>query len=183
MRTLLSLLLVALAAIPALASKPIHYRFEGCVVDGLMIAVSGNRITPLRRATDRAPFEPKRYEGKQISVTGSLLPGDHFFPNPAAVKVLGACRLTKDARFRNGLAWAHRAVARNQLAAGRLDEALKAIERAIRLAPKVYAFFLVRAQIHAKARRHEKAAADIARCLTLAKDETERGWCRKALAR
>ncbi|MCA9521612.1 MAG: hypothetical protein KC609_11595 [Myxococcales bacterium] len=172
-----------LVGVDAAASKPIRWRFDGCVVDGLLISVRGHRMTPMRTSRQGAPFDAKRYEGKRLTVSGHLLPGDYFVVDAATAKLVGACDLLKEKRFRSGLAWAHRSVARALLSSGKLAAAMVQIQRAVTLLPTVYAFYLVRAQIEARAGHPKKAAADIERCLARAKDDTERNWCRKALSK
>lgn len=168
--------------VPALASKPILRTFDGCVVDGLLISASGYQFTLMHhRGVQRIIVS--KYEGKRITIRGLLHPGDYFTPDAPSLKVVGPCTLMKNKRFVNAWAWGNRKVARNLHRLKRYGEALVRIDKALRLQPQNYAFYLTRGRIHLYSGNKAKARVDAQRALKLAKDETERKWCRELVHR
>lgn len=81
------LVVLALLAPAARASRPVQKSGEGCVLDGQLYAFFGN--TTVYRYTLTRPFDLGPYEGKRIELRGSLLPGDRFTPTGRRFKVLG----------------------------------------------------------------------------------------------
>jgi tetratricopeptide (TPR) repeat protein len=147
-------------------------------VEGFFISRSFFHIKPMTLPRQRGTaLRPRAYEGKHITIRGWLYPGDRFVVEPGTVRIIGACRLRKKPRFQNTLAWAHRTAARAFTTRGRLADALRHINRAIQIKPKVYAFYLTRARIKLQRKQRRAALADARRALTLAQDNTERAWC------
>lgn len=88
---LIALLSVAggLAATAAQASLPVKRTMTGCVVDGTLISEDGYRIDVRDRDTNQS-LDLSRFDDQQVRVSGSLLPGDRFYPN-GPIRVLGRC--------------------------------------------------------------------------------------------
>lgn len=80
-------LLLGLGA--ALASGPVPRTMTGCVANGAFTSQDGYRIAVM--GSNNRPANLAGYNGKRISVSGDLLPGDHFYPK-SAIRVLGPCR-------------------------------------------------------------------------------------------
>lgn len=58
------------------ASKPVPKTIAGCVFDGNLVSSDGYEIRP-RYGDGRAP-DLKKLEGRGVSISGDLLPGDAF---------------------------------------------------------------------------------------------------------
>jgi hypothetical protein len=61
---------------PAVASKPVPKTIVGCVFGGTFVSSDGYDIHPRHadgREVDLGPFE-----GRQVTISGDLLPGDAF---------------------------------------------------------------------------------------------------------
>jgi hypothetical protein len=73
----------------ALASLPVKYKSEGCVVGGKVF----NLFQGKRQYTFELPkeFNPGPYEGKKVMLEGDMYPGDYFVPKGNALQILGPC--------------------------------------------------------------------------------------------
>ena len=95
LRAIISLLFMAVlvfgATHPAAASKPVPRTLTGCVINGALYSVYPGKpqYTVYRIKVKDLNLSP--YEGKKISISGNLLPGDTFYPKPGTLKVLGPC--------------------------------------------------------------------------------------------
>lgn len=65
-----------LAVAPATASKPVPKTIVGCVFGGNLISSDGYEIRP--RYGDGRTIDLKKFEGRGVSISGDLLPGDAF---------------------------------------------------------------------------------------------------------
>jgi len=78
----------------ALASLPVKYKSEGCVVGGKVYSLSQGK----RQYTFTLPqgFNLSPYEGKKVMLEGELYPGDDFVPQDKTLKILGPCSSGSD---------------------------------------------------------------------------------------
>ena len=92
---------------PAAASKPVPKTIVGCVVNGTFVSSDGYEIHPRNaegQAVDLRPFE-----GRQVTISGDLLPGDAFIlKKPPADS--GPCKTAKPAGSDSNVAPATEAV-------------------------------------------------------------------------
>lgn len=68
--------LISLADAPANASKPVPKTIIGCVFNGELVSSDGYEIRP--RFRDGRTPDLKKLEGRGVSISGDLLPGDAF---------------------------------------------------------------------------------------------------------
>lgn len=73
----------------ALASLPVKYMSEGCVVGGKVF----NLFQGKKQYTFDLPkgFNLSPYEGKKVMLEGDISPGDYFVPKDKTLKILGPC--------------------------------------------------------------------------------------------
>jgi hypothetical protein len=90
------------------ASRPVPRTIEGCVIHGTLYSVRKD-LAPARPGQGRVVAYPLRvanldltpYEGRRVRLSGHLLPGDRFTPDPKSLRVLGPCdRQSQEAIFR-----------------------------------------------------------------------------------
>ena len=82
----------------ALASNPFPVKITGCVKGGLLISEQTDFGTHVSKGgykiktvdSKGKPVDLSGYEGKQINVPGSLLPGDRFVIDPQKIEPLGS---------------------------------------------------------------------------------------------
>ncbi len=78
------------------ASRPVSKDLSGCVIRGTFYSVAEGfagergRGPVVYRITVR-DMDLSPYEGKKIRLSGHLLPGDRFTPEPKSLRVLGPC--------------------------------------------------------------------------------------------
>jgi hypothetical protein len=65
----------------AIASEPVAKVIIGCVVNGAYISSDGYRISP--RYQDGREVDLRSFEGREVTIDGFLLPGDHFIVKKA----------------------------------------------------------------------------------------------------
>ncbi len=92
----LALLLSVVSVAPSRASQPVFRTVTGCVIGGVLYSLRETVSPAGKRDLVAYPLKVSglalsRYEGKKISIQGSLLPGDRFNPKPETLKVLGPC--------------------------------------------------------------------------------------------
>jgi hypothetical protein len=68
---------------PALASRPVPRTIAGCVIAGAFISSDGYTIRP--RYADGRETDLRPLEGRAVTISGALLPGDAFIVNTAPV--------------------------------------------------------------------------------------------------
>ncbi|WP_315784254.1 hypothetical protein [Bradyrhizobium sp. SZCCHNPS1003] len=79
---------------PAAASKPVPKTIVGCVANGSFVSTDGYEIGP--RTADGQAIDLRPFEGRQVTISGDLLPGDAFIvKKPPADS--GPCRTGKPA--------------------------------------------------------------------------------------
>ncbi|MFH1341893.1 MAG: hypothetical protein ABIL01_11925 [Pseudomonadota bacterium] len=79
---------------PAVASKPVPKTIVGCVTNGSFVSTDGYVIHP--RTADGQAIDLRPFEGRQVTISGELLPGDAFIvKKPPADS--GPCRTGKPA--------------------------------------------------------------------------------------
>lgn len=89
-RMVLAAALILADAAGVSASEPVRRTIAGCVSDGRFVSSDGYVIRPTD-ATGRHDLDLARWEGRRLSLTGDLLPGDQLrLRRPP--KVLGRCR-------------------------------------------------------------------------------------------
>ena len=113
----------------ALASRPVHHRFDGCVVDGQMVGIRGSGLQPKR------PIDLETLEGKRFTVSGDLLPGDWFFPEIETLEVAGPCDLVDSEAFRSFFGMQAYSRGHDLLVAGEVELALATLVAGIELLP------------------------------------------------
>jgi len=84
---------------PAAASRPVHAVITGCVRDGVFVSErtefgthvspGGYRISLLKEPG--SPVDLQAFEGRRVSVTGELLPGDAFLVEEESLVDRGPC--------------------------------------------------------------------------------------------
>lgn len=82
--------LVLACSAGAEASEPVRRTIVGCVSDGRFVSSDGYVIRPTD-AEGRQDLGLARWEGRRLSLTGDLLPGD-WLRLRRPPKVLGRCR-------------------------------------------------------------------------------------------
>lgn len=87
MRRILLVILVLLCLTAAQASRPVHRKSTGCVLNGRVYTIYDSQT--VYRYTLSRPMSLRRYEGKLIELDGTLLPGDRFTPRTHHFKTLG----------------------------------------------------------------------------------------------
>jgi hypothetical protein len=85
---------VPLAVAPANASKPVPKTIVGCVFKGNLISSDGYEIRP--RYGDGRTIELQKFEGRGVSISGDLLPGDAFILNRPP-RDTGPCKIMRPA--------------------------------------------------------------------------------------
>lgn len=79
---------------PAVASKPVPKTIVGCVTNGSFLSSDGYEIHPTTE--DGQPVDLRPFEGRQVTISGDLLPGDAFIvKKPPADS--GPCRTGRSA--------------------------------------------------------------------------------------
>ena len=81
------------------ASAPVKVAITGCVTGGVLVSektdfgthISQGKYRIKALAPGGAPLDLAAHEGKLISVTGQLLPGDRFYAETSSLRVLGPC--------------------------------------------------------------------------------------------
>jgi len=102
MRRLLALLVIGSGFLlpgDLSASAPVKVAITGCVTGGVLVSektdfgthVSQGKYRIKALAPGGAPLDLAAHEGKLISVTGQLLPGDRFYAETSSLRVLGPC--------------------------------------------------------------------------------------------
>jgi hypothetical protein len=72
----LAVTLVLASASATLASEPVPRTLTGCVSHGRFVTSDGYLIDP--RSPDGSQFDLSAFEGRQVRMSGALLPGDRF---------------------------------------------------------------------------------------------------------
>ncbi len=72
-----------------LASLPVNYKSEGCVVGGKVFSLYQEK----KQYTITLPpgFNLSPYEGKKVLLEGELTPPDYLVPKDKTLKILGSC--------------------------------------------------------------------------------------------
>jgi len=102
MRRLLALLVIGSGFLlpgDLSASAPVKVAITGCVTGGVLVSektdfgthVSQGKYRIKALAPGGAPLDLAAHEGKLISVTGQLLPGDRFYAETSSLRVLDPC--------------------------------------------------------------------------------------------
>ncbi len=102
MRRLIAMLAVvsAVFSVEVLsASEPVKATITGCVTGGALVTektdfgthASEGRYRIEALGPNGAPLDLSVHEGKRITVSGNLLPGDRFHAEAASLRVLGPC--------------------------------------------------------------------------------------------
>ncbi|NPV04729.1 MAG: hypothetical protein HPY67_08360 [Syntrophaceae bacterium] len=88
-----------LSTAPLGASAPVSVTIRGCVTGGVLVSErtdfgthvgeGKHRIRAL--GPDGSPLDLAAYEGKRVTLSGHLSPGDRFHAAPATLWVLGPC--------------------------------------------------------------------------------------------
>ena len=86
--------LILFAVAPANASKPVPKTIIGCVFNGELVSSDGYEIRP-RYGDGRTP-DLKKLEGRGVSISGDLLPGDAFILNKPP-RDTGPCTIMRPA--------------------------------------------------------------------------------------
>ncbi len=84
---------------PAVASRPVHAVITGCVRDGVFVSERtefGTHVSPggyrIRLLAEQgSPVALQPFEGRRVSVTGELLPGDVFLVEEESLVDRGPC--------------------------------------------------------------------------------------------
>jgi hypothetical protein len=77
---------------PAIGSKPIPKTIVGCVFNGSFISSDGYDIHP--RDANGEPVDLRPFEGRAMTISGALLPGDSFIVNEPPSET-GPCRTAR----------------------------------------------------------------------------------------
>ena len=85
---------VPLAVAPANASKPVPKTIIGCIFNGELVSSDGYEIRP--RYADGRTVDLKKFEGRGVSISGDLLPGDAFILNKPP-RATGPCKIMRPA--------------------------------------------------------------------------------------
>jgi len=80
---------LAMMAATAEASRAVPRTLTGCVENGVFTTKDGYDITVLGQDNQRVDLNG--YNGMRIRVSGSLLPGDRFYPK-SRIERIGSCR-------------------------------------------------------------------------------------------
>jgi len=138
MKGMVPVILVVLMLFPVIAeaTRPVQKTLTGCVVDNTLYSVYlGENASRAWRIKVSPPVDLKPYEGKPVSVTGWLSPGDRFsIKDGTAIQVTGD---TCDARSRKAIGREYALNYRLQAGAaakqGNFDEALATIDKAFKI--------------------------------------------------
>jgi hypothetical protein len=152
---------VVFAAAPARASKPIEKALVGCVLDGKFYSIDG-RAYPISTS---AALDLKPYEGKGVSITGWLSPGDRFDVDEGVKPVVrqakcpdSSVRLVKREKVIR-----LRADADYAMNAGDFDKAVALVEQAVAMvAPADCDTYVDRAHVYTRKGDLETARKDVA---------------------
>jgi tetratricopeptide (TPR) repeat protein len=167
--TSLSLLLLSMIVpTSSLASEPVAWASESCVLEGMLFS-----LHPSREGTKAYLMKPNTdlqvYEGKKLRVRGTLFPGDRVdLKLPQGIEVLGECDSKSVLAIAPELAWAYEERAQERLGKDDLEGALRQIDRAIRSDGSRCSFHLTRAVIQDRrglAAESAESAATAVGCL------------------
>jgi hypothetical protein len=84
----------SLAIAPAIASKPVPRTIAGCVFNGTFISADGYDIHP--RHADGREVDLRPFEGRTVTISGALLPGDELIVNKPP-RASGPCEMMRPA--------------------------------------------------------------------------------------
>lgn len=128
-----ALLVPWLAAAPASASRAVPKPVTGCVIDGFFVTHDGYRLRPWLEGV-RTPHDFTGFEGRMLTLDGSLLPGDGYVMK-APPRDVGPCPDGIRKAAQRTLPWAWRDRSRSLREAGDVRGALAAIDKALALDP------------------------------------------------
>jgi hypothetical protein len=167
-------LVVLFAAAPflmprlAMGSAPVKRTLTGCVVDGRFFSVSVDRRTnkpvkayPMRveQGPDLAP-----YEGKKLSMSGSLLPGDRFILEKGGLVVVEeTCDGDDRAVIQKEFIMSYRVAGYKAAQKKDFDEALRLVNQALDMDTNLCGTYIDRALIYNLKGDFAAGAADIKR--------------------
>lgn len=152
-------MLVALAT-TAHASKPIPWTMKGCVLDGVFYDVD-NDGAGIVRAMGK-PIDTSKLAGKYIEVEGLLYPGDYFRASDKPPVVRRDCSDAEKKLVEYAKAHEMRLEGGRLADAGKVDEALKLVDKAIKLVqPADCDTYIDRAHLYTRKDEHAAAARDV----------------------
>ncbi len=78
------------------ASAPVYKSVTGCVINGKLHSLRKGNTAAGQSAIIVYPMKVKgirldRYEGRKVTVSGYLHPGDRFDADPGTVQIIGPC--------------------------------------------------------------------------------------------
>lgn len=171
--TIAAFLFILVQAVPLLTpakaegSMPVRKTLTGCVVGGRFFSVTRDAQTgktvkayPIRIEQN---LDIASYEGKTISVTGSLLPGDHFILNKGGAPVVTKQTCGKDNLnvIKKELIMGYRVAGYQAAKEKNFDEALKSVNRALHMDLTLCGTYVDRALIYYLKGDFTSGAADI----------------------
>ena len=153
-------LVIALVATQARASKPIPWTMKGCVAGGVYYAIDKDSASPVKTFAGKS-LDVSKLEGKFIEVAGLLHPGDYFTPGDKPPVVKRDC--SADDRLAIEYAKAHDLrMQAARIADTKLDEALKLVDASIAVVqPAECDTFIDRAHLYARKNDLAASARDL----------------------
>ena len=151
----------------AMGSAPVKRTLTGCVVEGRFFSVSVDRRTnkpvkayPMRveQGPDLAP-----YEGKKLSMSGFLFPGDRFVLEGSIVVVKQTCDGDDRAVIQKEFIMSYRVAGYKAAQKKDFDEALRLVNQALAMDTNLCGTYIDRALIYNLKGDFAAGAADIKR--------------------
>jgi hypothetical protein len=151
----------------ALGSAPVKRTLTGCVVDGKFFSASVDRRTnkPVKAYPMRVEKGPDLgpYEGKKLSMSGFLFPGDRFVLEGSIVVVKQTCDGDDRVVIQKEFIMAYRVAGYKAAQKKDFDEALRAVNQALDMDASLCGSYIDRALIYYLKGDFAAGAADVKR--------------------
>jgi hypothetical protein len=153
----------------AIGSMPVEKTLTGCVIGGRFFSISSDSRTntPVKAYPIRTGLEHNlaSYEGKTISLNGSLLPGDRFILKEGTrpFVINESCGHDKLNVIQKEFIMEYRVAGYQAAMKKNFDEALKLVNRALDMNKTLCGSFIARAQIYYLKGDFAAGAADVKR--------------------